>query len=577
MWAQGLTMTVAVTASVATLLCLSTCAASATTPAIETDGGAMTLSSDSITFSTSTDTVTVKGLLADINFLREQLKLLSSTCITQDDLNRQLAAATTGVLETTGRLYGTKDGLAAVTQRAGQVEDRVAAVEGVVDTVGELAQDMGVLLRTVSNITACHGAAQLHSGDGECISPIPLCTQLPALKNGLTTHPSSGTTELVPGAGYHFACNDGFFLGGSAGRVCLRNGTWSGDEASCTSCKVKDCIACKKPGTCLQCQPDQRFDDVTGNCLLSQAIYVIGGHQRLTWEKMDYTGKWTYMLPDIPSYDRVWGPNPSHTLSLSPTVGMIKGHIFYVQYIGKMPVGTSNMWTLAPRGSKWVLIGAAPIQWYDANQGPQATVINDEWYLLNQNGQATKYTPDFKQVPGAGAWTSLPRIDGALRFGATAAAHTSVGNKWFLSSGRGTGIVVLDTKAVVPAWSNKDVNSNIYALPRARQWHSMVGIRATLYVFGGKDPIGGKDVLEVDALDLSAGTWSTKAPLPHAMSNAGAALYENRIWFVGGSASWGVSTTTPLIYDPTTGKWSEGKRMLVDRKEAGVVVGLNLI
>ena len=65
------------------------------------------------------------------------------------------------------------------------------------------------------------------------------CDNLSTPANGKIISCSSGTT----GVGYEgdtcsFTCNTGYELTGSDNRTCQSNGSWSGNEATCSKCKL---------------------------------------------------------------------------------------------------------------------------------------------------------------------------------------------------------------------------------------------------------------------------------------------------------------------------------------------------
>ena len=129
-----------------------------------------------------------------------------------------------------------------------------------------------------------------------------------------------------------------------------------------TSCEVDDCIACQEVGVCLQCQPNQRFDADAGKCILSEAVYVFGGKSVSSWEKWDYQGKWSRMMPDLPSY-----ANGDTRQYQTPVVAIIEDYFFYTQFSGfGGPFG--NLFVLAPGSSKWADLGDIPIRLVDYHQ-----------------------------------------------------------------------------------------------------------------------------------------------------------------------------------------------------------------
>ncbi|XP_026535959.1 fibulin-7-like [Notechis scutatus] len=83
----------------------------------------------------------------------------------------------------------------------------------------------------------------------------------PAKQNESCTPPSAPSNGRRLGRGtaigkeVHFVCNPGFALAGSETRVCLKNRTWSGQQAFCKS--TSDCASrpCANGGTCVDAVP----------------------------------------------------------------------------------------------------------------------------------------------------------------------------------------------------------------------------------------------------------------------------------------------------------------------------------
>jgi N-acetylneuraminic acid mutarotase len=93
--------------------------------------------------------------------------------------------------------------------------------------------------------------------------------------------------------------------------------------------------------------------------------------------------------------------------------------------------------------------------------------------------------------------------------------------------------------------------------------HGEATIAATngkLYVFGGYDTSR-----SVEIYDIASDTWTGGTVLPAGTDNAGAVVYQGKIYVFGGEASPAVQ-----IYDVTTGQWSAGPALPSPRFSAVV-------
>lgn len=98
----------------------------------------------------------------------------------------------------------------------------------------------------------------------------------------------------------------------------------------------------------------------------------------------------------------------------------------------------------------------------------------------------------------------------------------------------------------------------------ARGWHCMAALGERVYVFGGsndrQDSVERFDVLDVEAFEPHSEQWTRLAPLPRASSEAAAAVFEQRIYVLGGY-SWDTLTFShsTQVFHPDSGIWSYGQ------------------
>ncbi|XP_036087420.1 kelch-like protein 36 isoform X2 [Rousettus aegyptiacus] len=97
----------------------------------------------------------------------------------------------------------------------------------------------------------------------------------------------------------------------------------------------------------------------------------------------------------------------------------------------------------------------------------------------------------------------------------------------------------------------------------ARGWHSMCSLEDRIYSIGGSDDsvesMERFDVLSVEAYSPQCNQWTRVAPLLHANSESGVAVWEGRIYILGGY-SWENTafSKTVQVYDLEKDKWSKG-------------------
>ncbi|XP_049720479.1 kelch-like protein 36 isoform X1 [Elephas maximus indicus] len=97
----------------------------------------------------------------------------------------------------------------------------------------------------------------------------------------------------------------------------------------------------------------------------------------------------------------------------------------------------------------------------------------------------------------------------------------------------------------------------------ARGWHSMCSLGDSIYSIGGSDDniesMERFDVLGVEAYSPQCNQWTRVAPLLHANSESGVAVWQGCIYILGGY-SWESTafSKTVQVYDREKNKWSKG-------------------
>lgn len=97
----------------------------------------------------------------------------------------------------------------------------------------------------------------------------------------------------------------------------------------------------------------------------------------------------------------------------------------------------------------------------------------------------------------------------------------------------------------------------------ARGWHSMCSLGDSIYSIGGSDDhmesMERFDVLSVEAYSPQCNQWTRVAPLLQANSESGVAVWQGRIYILGGY-SWESTAFSRVVqvYDHEANRWSRG-------------------
>lgn len=97
----------------------------------------------------------------------------------------------------------------------------------------------------------------------------------------------------------------------------------------------------------------------------------------------------------------------------------------------------------------------------------------------------------------------------------------------------------------------------------ARGWHSMCTLQDNIYSIGGSDDnietMARFDILSVESYSPQCNQWTRVAPLLQANSESGVAVWEGKIYILGGY-SWeeAVFSKTVQVYDKEKNKWCKG-------------------
>ena len=214
-----------------------------------------------------------------------------------------------------------------------------------------------------------------------------------------------------------------------------------------------------------------------------------------------------------------------------------------------------------------------------ANTEAQAEAVGGKLYvfggfdILKKQGACNCFTPTARAYvydPAADTWSPIKNLPFPNGGGVTHAGITTDGADIFLASGYisnadGTG-QVFGTRQV---W-RYNVAGNTYTrlpdLPIERAAGQLQYVGGKLHYFGGTNKARTVDVADHYVLDYEAfaaggsPTWASAAPFPNPRHHMGSAVYEGRIYAVGGQHHHdgnAVPQASVHSYDPASGTWSE--------------------
>jgi hypothetical protein len=113
--------------------------------------------------------------------------------------------------------------------------------------------------------------------------------------------------------------------------------------------------------------------------------------------------------------------------------------------------------------------------------------------------------------------------------------------------------------AVKPAFSSADIAENSWVskapMSQARAGLGVAAVNGKIYVIGGyamsgQWPTSSESINTNEEYDPATDRWTIKAPMPIPLSNFGIAVYQNKIYCIGGLNG------TNEVYDPTTDSWA---------------------
>jgi N-acetylneuraminic acid mutarotase len=120
--------------------------------------------------------------------------------------------------------------------------------------------------------------------------------------------------------------------------------------------------------------------------------------------------------------------------------------------------------------------------------------------------------------------------------------------------------LIASTTVISKPTSSAGIKENTWttkaSMPTARAQLGVAVVNGKIYAIGGgNNTAAGPTVLSVnEEYDSATNTWTTKEPMPTARHSFGIAVYENKIYCIGGSTN-GPRLTVNEVYDSATNTW----------------------
>jgi len=234
--------------------------------------------------------------------------------------------------------------------------------------------------------------------------------------------------------------------------------------------------------------------------------------------------------------------------SMHAHVGGVIDDKFYIT-TGRATDDTTNLkdtWVFDPMDNSWERLRDCPVSLYSA----AAAVINGKLYVYggsNSDGrQSSLYTYD----PKTDRWASL-------KANRTLYAHACCecdGKLYAVAGYTGKYTTILDCyDPETDTWEElPDV-----PLP-ARSYHTAVGYKGEVYVFGGS-PGGSSTQYLKDAYcyNVASKTWRRLADMPNPRASMASVVFKDKIYLLGGR---NINSETPdyslMEYDPVLNTWT---------------------
>ncbi|KAM9391860.1 kelch-like protein 22 isoform 2-T2 [Pholidichthys leucotaenia] len=203
-----------------------------------------------------------------------------------------------------------------------------------------------------------------------------------------------------------------------------------------------------------------------------------------------------------------------------------------------------------PRHNKWCWI--QPLQRSRADHC--VCVAGGYIYAIGGRDYSTEIDSVERYDPQTNTWEYVS----ALKREVYAHAGAEVDGKIYITCGRRGNAYLKETLCYDPAANDW---TGCAEGPVGRAWHGVAAVNGRVYAIGGSNDEHGyrRDVLKVACFDPPANSWSLLSPLPTGHGEPGIAVFDQRIYVLGGrSHDKGNRMKYVHIYDTNTDVWENG-------------------
>ena len=216
----------------------------------------------------------------------------------------------------------------------------------------------------------------------------------------------------------------------------------------------------------------------------------------------------------------------------------------------------------------WSSVASQPYVFYEG----QGKVVNGKWYTFSGfDSRKPGFTPTSRSYvydPVVNTWTPIapmPPMNGTNYGGVTHAGFTTdytdiyfAGGYTANATGKGQ---ILGTKEVWKYIVAENRYVRLPDLPRVSAAGQLEYLKGKLHYIAGTDRKAKIDLGDHYVLDLDnqAVGWKMLAPLPSPRQHAGSAVYQGKIYFIGGQTGHdegSVAFKLVHVYNPETNSWS---------------------
>lgn len=254
-----------------------------------------------------------------------------------------------------------------------------------------------------------------------------------------------------------------------------------------------------------------------------------------------------------------------------PAHGMVNGKIYVIG--GETSLGASASATVEvydPATNTWTRKADIPTP----RARSAASVADGKIYVFGGGSGGGSAYPVMSTVeaydPATDTWTrkaDMPRVNELLSTSVMGGKIYAIGGQREEGAFRDVYPTVDMYDPATDTWTKKA------DAPLPRKVHSACVLKDIIYVFGGRNVIGGWPQSTLFHYDPAADTWAAREDMPYEVATAAVSTVDGRIYLIGGSSTWPpnqvISTVWEFIPAPDFDFNGDG---LVDARDMSILV-----